>query len=137
MSDRQISPQEAENRYKKIFFPTMIIYAVSCFIAPEVISRSSLAAPANYLIALVPAVAVWVAIWSQARLLRETDEYQRSLLADASLIALAFTMALATGWGFLEVNAGAPKFPLLMILPAFYLFFGFIRLFLWLRNKEA
>lgn len=115
----------------------MILYAISCFIAPELISKNGFSAPVKYLIALVPAIAIWVAIWSQTRLLRETDEYQRRLLTDASLIALAFTMAFSTGWGFLEANAGIPHFPLLLILPAFYLFFGLIRLVLWMRNEKA
>lgn len=133
----EFTPKEAGRRYRWVFFPAMAVYAVSCFVVPEFLDTDGLVAAVRYAIALIPAVAIWIAIWSQARYFRETDEYERKILGDCGLIAIAFTLAVTTGWGFLEVNAGVPHLSPILILPLFFLFLGLVRLVQKLRESSG
>ena len=69
-----------------------------------------------YVLGALPGLAVIGIFWAFARLLiEETDEYRRLLLVGQSLVATAFTLSVATVWGFLE------NFRLVPHVDAFYI----------------
>jgi hypothetical protein len=69
------------------------------------------------LFALLPALPIIACIASVALYLRdETDEFQRSVMIQMLLWALACTLTTTSIWGFLEMYASAPP------MPAFWIF---------------
>lgn len=66
-------------------------------------------------------------------ILRETDEYQRSLMMRAALIAGALTFFLLTAWGLFELYAGAPHFSVAMTLAPFCFCFAIANW--WVRGR--
>jgi hypothetical protein len=80
---------------------------------------------ARVMAAIAPALPIGGVIVALLRYLkREADEYQRSLLTRAVLIATGLTFFVVTAWGFLELYVGAPHFPPSLVMCPFWLFFG-------------
>ena len=119
MIDANRSP--AKRRYDRRVVATMALYVAALFGAELVIKRG-LAPPLTYAVAVLPALPLLGLIVAMGRYLaEETDEYQRSLMVDASLWATGITLAVATVWGFLEALAAVPHVPLYF---AFILWLG-------------
>lgn len=82
----------------------------------------------KYAVALAPALPILGAIWAMGRYIVELpDEYQRLKLAVACLWATGLTMALCTGWGFLENFAGVSGPPLYSVFVMFMIFLGIVQ----------
>ncbi len=134
MSD-PMSPKRADRRYHRWFWPAMILYTGLCFGAPAVIHGFSLSGPWLYLAAMAPALPIGAVILVLGRWLRETDEYIRARHTEAMLYGWGFTGFFTVGYGFLEEFAGAPDYPLVMVLPMFLGLYGVARLFLGWRGR--
>ena len=67
-------------------------------------------------------------IWAVGELLADPkmDEFERMIMVRCSLYATGLVMAVATVWGFLENFAEVPDFPLYMMFPLFWFFFGLV-----------
>lgn len=122
MTDR--SPREANRRYHLAFWPLMAIYVVFCFASPLVVEALGFSGPAAYAAAFAPALPIGAVIIVLGRFLRETDEYIRARQAEAMLVGWGATTFFTTGWGFLELYELAPDFPLFLVLPMFFFFYG-------------
>lgn len=106
----------AGRRYVRRVLVAMAFYLVTLAIALRLIRHGGVAGPLAYLLALLPGLSVIGVFWAVGRLLVEqTDEYQRMLLVRQVLVATAFTLSLATVWGFLE------NFQLVPHVDAFYI----------------
>ncbi len=119
-----MTPQQANRRYHQRFWPPMIVYAVLCFAVPEVIQRFGPPQPVVWLLAATPGLMLGFVILAMGRFIVETDEFNRMIHVRAGMIGLGVTMFAATTWGFLEIYAEAPDFPLFLILPMFFLVYG-------------
>lgn len=89
-------------------------------------SAGLIARPWLYLLAVAPAAPVSGMLLAVLRLMTRSDEFVRSLLAKRFVLAAGIVFALGTAWGFLEMYAGVPDFPLYLILPAFWAAFGLV-----------
>ncbi|MFN3229955.1 MAG: hypothetical protein ACK41P_08900, partial [Asticcacaulis sp.] len=56
----------------------------------------------------------------------ESDEYIRFLTTKRIVLAAGGLLAFVTLWGFLEIYAKAPDFPLFLCLPVFFGLFGLL-----------
>ena len=84
----------------------MAFYLVFLTVALRFVGSGRVTGPLAYLLGALPGVAVIGVFWAIGRLLvEETDEYQRMLLVRQTLVATAFSLSIATVWGFLE-NVG-------------------------------
>ena len=77
-------------------------------------------------LALIISAAIAGQIWATLALMRDSDEYVRSLFAKRFIIAAGLAMAIFSGWGFCEAYAYAPHMPGFMIHPLFWALFGFV-----------
>ncbi len=77
-----------------------------------------------YAVAALPALPIFAMIWTLWRFLEESDEYIRFLTTKRIVLAAGGLLAFVTLWGFLEIYAKAPDFPLFLCLPLFFGLFG-------------
>ncbi|HEY8573769.1 hypothetical protein [Phenylobacterium sp.] len=82
--------------------------------------------PGAWALALAVAAPVAGQIWATLALIRDSDEFVRSLTAKRFIIGSGVAMALFCAWGFGESYADAPHVPGWMIYPLFWLAFGVI-----------
>jgi hypothetical protein len=110
----------ARRRYNRRVIGLTAAYAV-LVIGMAVVLKATEPAPAlRYVIALVaaaPAVGMIAALG--AYIGEEPDEFRRSLLVQAMLWGLGFTLAATTVWGFAELFADAPRLLLALVFPIF------------------
>ena len=96
----------AQRRYVLRIAISMAFYLVFLTVALRFVGSGRVTGPLAYLLGALPGVAVIGVFWAIGRLLvEETDEYQRMLLVRQTLVATAFSLSIATVWGFLE-NVG-------------------------------
>ena len=97
------SSRAALKRYNLRVGVATLGYLVTLFLAIRLVRGGLVEGPLAWLLAILPGLAVIGIFWAFARLLvEETDEYRRLLLVGQTLIATAFTLSVATMWGFLE-----------------------------------
>jgi len=108
----------ARRRYIGRMIPIAIAYMVAVFVAGSIIPNGAAPTPLTVVVALVPASAVVGFIWAMGRYLTDlTDEYVRLLEVRKALVATALTLALASGWGILELFTTVPRVPLFYVFP--------------------
>lgn len=114
-----MKPSIARKRYFKIFFPSMAFYLVTIFGATWLLKFTEVSASFRYIIAIIPALFIWWLVWAQIRYYREADEFEKARQVSGALFGISVLMVVSTGWGFLEMLADAPKFPVFWIFPLF------------------
>lgn len=112
----------AQRRYVGRMIPLTIAYIAAVMLASWIIPDDAAATPLSVAVALVPALATSAFIWAMARYVAElTDEYVRLLEIRKMLVATGLTLALASGWGILELFTDVPKVPLFFVFPVWCL----------------
>ena len=112
----------AQRRYVGRTIPISIAYIAAVMLASWIIPDDAAATPLTVAVALVPAFATSGFIWAMARYLAElTDEYVRMLEIRKILVATGLTLALASGWGILELFTDVPKVPIFFVFPVWCL----------------
>ena len=106
----------AMRRYLLRLGAAMGAYLVTLAAALRWVGGGAVTGPLAYLLGLLPGISVAGIFWAIGRLLiEEKDEYLRMLLVRQVLVATAFTLSVATMWGFLE------NFSLVPHVDAFYI----------------
>ncbi len=114
-----MKPVEAKKRYFSVFIPSMALYLITTFGATWLLKSNEIGQVIKYIIAIIPALFIWWLVWAQIRYFREGDEFERARQVSGALFGIAVLMVFSTGWGFLEMLADAPKFPVFYIFPLF------------------
>lgn len=122
-----MKPAEAKKRYYKIFAPSMALYLIATLGASWYLKGNEVPQTGKYILALFPALFIWWFVWGHIRFFREADEFERSRQISGALFGIAVLMVFSTGWGFLEMLADAPKFPVFYIFPLFCVAYSFGR----------
>ena len=81
---------------------------------------------AAWLLALTVSAPVAGQIWATLSLMKESDEFVRSLTAKQFILAAGIAMALFSAWGFGESYADAPHAPGWLIYPLFWGIYGLV-----------
>lgn len=76
--------------------------------------------PAGWAIAALLGLSVAAQIWATLRLMAQSDEYLRAIVAKCFILAAGAAMALWTAWGFGESYAAAPHLPGWLLYPVFW-----------------
>ena len=75
---------------------------------------------ALYGLAIIPIIAIFSAFWAHWRFVNEIDEFLRTIQVKAVIFGIACVMAIASGWGTLELLADAPILKVFWLLPIFW-----------------
>lgn len=106
----------AARAYLRRFVPLMLGYAALVFVAPYLIWAWEAQGPLLWLIAVLPALPILGVFWIIGRYMIELrDEYLRVLEVRKALVATAFTLSVASIWGFLEIYADITHLPTFFI----------------------
>lgn len=116
--------KEAHKRYFKAFIPSMAGYVLSIMAASIILGGNEAATPLAFILAVVPAIFVFIFMWAQARYVMEIDEFMRMLQVKAILWGMVITMGVTTAWGLLEFYTPVIKVPIFFVLPTFYAVYG-------------
>jgi hypothetical protein len=116
----------AMRRYLYRFLASIAFYTVFLVAAVWAFPRYHPTGFLAYVLAILPALAiVAVIVVVGLYLTEEKDEFQRTVLIQTMLCGMGATMAVCTGWGFLELFIGIPALKLYLIFPMFWAFVGF------------
>ena len=104
----------AARAYKRRFAIIMIAYVGAVMTATWL--SETVAGPALWAVALLPALPLLAVFWIMGRYLAElTDEYVRVLEVRKALVATGLTLSVTTLLGFLEIYAELPHMPLFFV----------------------
>ena len=91
-------------RYFNRMMAAVLAYGLSIALASTVIQRHEVTGPLALAAAAVPGLAIIGMFWALGLYIVELkDEFMRMLLVRQHLIAMGFTMSVASVWGFLEM----------------------------------
>jgi len=112
----------ASRRYTVRFPAAMAVYAMLIVLVIPIVKGDG---PmwSKVLLVLVPLIPVLYALSECLRFIRSLDEFQIRLQFEAVGISAAVTAVFCFAWGLLEI-AGAPKLPVVMVLPMFCMSYG-------------
>jgi hypothetical protein len=126
MMKQELCAQSAPNRrYVWRFSVAMSLYAVVLVATIGVYIRVHPTGVLAYGLAVTPALPLIGAIVIMGLYLREeTDEFQRAVLVESSLLATGGLLAVATVWGFLEMFRLVPHVPSWAAFPLWATLYG-------------
>lgn len=127
----------ATKRYARLGIPAMIAYLAAIFGASFSIDDGDPVTLLTFIIALMPAVFVFLFMWAGARYIMELDEFMRSLQIRAIMWGLTLTTAITTAWGLLEFYTPVPRLPIFYVLPGFYLLYGLASVIVHKRHNAG
>ncbi len=110
-------------------------FAASIFWARPVLSGNdagSAAAIAGIVLPIVILSAWWVHIIFA---IRRMDELEQAIEMRSMAMACAATVWITTVWGMLQLFAGAPELPLVMVAPLAAVIYGVIRFIVGVRYR--
>ena len=85
--------------------------------------------PLKYALAVLPALPIIAVLAAMgAYVVEETDEFQRAQTVERILVATGLTLAITTGWGFLENFAGLAHMELYFVAVIWFAGFGLANL---------
>lgn len=113
----------------------MTVYALINVAAIFGLFDSVLGRPAAWLLALAVGVPVAGQLWATLRLIADSDEYLRAMLAKRFILSAGIAMALWSVWGFGESYAGAAHLQGWLIYPLFWVISAVVSLFI--RSSQS
>jgi hypothetical protein len=131
-----ITYKEANKRYRRAFWPVIVLYVVLCFAGP--MSLQTLDEPPKWawaLMAVLTGLPIVGVFWLIGRLLRETDEYTRQQQTDALLFGGGVALSVAVIWGFLDLYDVTPPLWSFWLGPIFFGAYGLAACVQRLRNR--
>ncbi len=119
-----MKPKDAAKRYMAVFIPAIIIYVLLLVGVVALLNSTRFEQPMQSILAVSPALPMFIIWWAMMRFLRESDEFMRSQFARHLLAGLSIMALAAFLYGFGEELAGWPHIPLYMCLPFAFFFMG-------------
>ncbi|RMX07962.1 hypothetical protein D8I35_02220 [Corticibacter populi] len=113
-------PPSVERTYIIRMMSLMGIYILINIAAILGFFDSLLGRPAGWAVAVAVALPVAGQIWATLRLMAESDEFVRVIVAKCFILAAGATLVLCTAWGFGETYATAPHLPGWLVYPFFW-----------------
>jgi hypothetical protein len=116
--------KEANNRYRLIFSPAMLAYAIA-IIGGELFDVNGAVNPVVRTVAgLAAAIPLVIAIWALLRFVRETDDFNRQMNLQSLAFAGGVTASLAALIGFLQMYDVVPIFPAFWFVVIYFATYG-------------
>ena len=108
----------AARRYVRVHLALSFLYVAFVALASWFVPDDAEPTIGVILLALLPGLVVVGWIWNMGTFYAEmTDEYLRMLEIRKVMWATAITLAVAGGWGLIELFASVPRLPVFFIFP--------------------
>jgi hypothetical protein len=107
-------------RYTARMTATMLLYLAALFFSLWAFRTGLTAGPLGYLIAVAPALPILAIFVHVGVFMRESDEFVRRIMLEATGWSAAITLAEATIYGFLETFGKAPHVWMWFVPVAFF-----------------
>lgn len=120
--------------YLKEFGGAMVAYAVVLFAAIAVVNANH-TAPWRYVVVVLPVIPLCFALLAFLRFFRRMDEFQRRIQMEALAFSFGATMLITATYTFLEA-AGAPRLPMISVVPVMSVLWGIGAAFAIRRYQE-
>lgn len=121
-----MSNKQAQSRYFAVFIPSMTVFVASSVAIAWLDNAGMIRVPLLYAAAVVPIASMLLVFWSHWRFINDIDEYLRSIHLRGIIGGLFVILAIATGWGYLELYADAPKLGMFWLNPIYWMAYGLI-----------
>ena len=108
----------ATARYMRTHIALSVAYVGLVMLASHFVPDEARPSPSVILWALLPGLVVIGWIWNMGRFYMQLeDEYLQLLEVRKALVATGLTLAIAGGWGLVELFAQVPRLPVFFIFP--------------------
>ena len=125
-----MSNEKAARRYLSVLIPFTLAFLAASFALKAADNAALLPVPALYALSIIPVGLMLGMFWSHWRYMNEIDEFLRSIQFKGAFTGLIVVMVTATGWGWLEFYAEAPRLPIFWLNPIYWIAYsGAVMLF--------
>lgn len=132
----KIQSSAAQNFLRRLV-GTLVLYAVTLGVTLRVLKTLHPGHIVVVLMAFIPAIPIIGIIAFVALYLKEeTDEFQRAVLTETLLWALACTLTITSVWGFLEMYAGVPPLQAFWVFVLYSIFVGVVAVPVHMRYRS-
>ena len=108
----------ATARFMRTHAALSVAYVGLVMLASRFVPDDAAPSPAVVVWALLPGLVVIGWIWNMGRYYRQLeDEYLQLLEVRKALVATGLTLAIAGGWGLVELFAQVPRLPVFFVFP--------------------
>ena len=116
-----MSNEKAARRYLSVLIPSTLAFLVASFALKAADNAALLPVPALYGLSIIPVGLMLGMFWSHWRYMNEIDEFLRSIQVKGAFSGLIVVMVVATGWGWLEFYAEAPRLSIFWLNPLYWI----------------
>lgn len=129
--------EKATRRYFIFITPAILAFVAVSFTLRVADDAGIMPAPALYAASIVPVGIMLGMFWAHWRYMGEIDEFLRFIQFKGVFTGLIVVMTIASGWGWLELYADAPRLPVFWLNPIYWIGYGAgVAFFSW-RNGGA
>lgn len=132
-----MSNEKAARRYLGVLIPATIVFLGASFALKAADNADILPVPALYALSIIPVGLMLGMFWAHWRYMSEIDEFLRSIQVKGAFVGLVIVMIVATGWGWLEFYADAPRLSIFWLNPIYWIGYSAAVLFLTPRDGAA
>lgn len=113
--------EQATRRYLGLVVPGAIAFVGVSFALRAADDASLLPPLALYAASIVPVGIMLGMFWAHWRYMSEIDEFLRSIQVKGAFVGLIVVMTIASGWGWLEFYADAPRLSVFWLNPIYWI----------------
>lgn len=113
--------EQAKRRYLGVVIPGTIAFVAASLALRVADDAAMLPLPALYAVSVVPVGIMLGMFWAHWRYMKEIDEFLRSIQVKGAFAGLIVVMTIATGWGWLEFYAEAPRLSIFWLNPLYWI----------------
>ena len=132
-----MSNEQATRRYLGVLIPAAILFIAVSIALRLADNAGLLPAAALYAVSIVPVGLMLGMFWAHWRYMNEIDEFLRSIQVKGAFAGLIVVMTIATGWGWLELYAEAPRLSIFWLNPLYWIVYSIATLAFTPREDAA
>ncbi|WP_196260496.1 hypothetical protein [Pelagibacterium limicola] len=129
--------EKATRRYLGFIIPATILFVGASFALKTADNAAMLPPPALYAVSIVPVGIMLSMFWAHWRYMTEIDEFLRFIQVKGAFTGLIIVMTIASGWGWLEFYADAPRLSIFWLNPIYWIAYSVAVLWFTPRDRAA
>jgi len=129
--------EKATRRYLSVLFPATIAFVGASWALKAADNADLLSPAATYAVSVIPVGIMLGMFWSHWRYMTEIDEFLRSIQVKGAFTGLVFVLTVASGWGWLEFYADAPRLSVFWLNPLYWIVYSLAVMWFTPRDSAA